>query len=202
MRFINKQYLNYYRKAQTVQSIHSPFLYKLLMESIENKRMYNVLIELEQLHRSKPDVVHMSPVLLTWIFHWMRVINPDTVIVEQHASPDLKWLVNRISPNTTLLNPFTIIKDKPIFASEQTVLIILNSNHSEILAQLPEFQDQTVMIVCLDMSTYNKLPAWVNLTVDLYDVQLIFRRPELSAKQAFTVIEKRKKRLDFGLFPK
>ena len=202
MRFINKKYRKYYLKAQTVQSIHSPFLYKLLMESIENKRMYNILIELEQLHRAQPDGVHTSPILLSWVFHWMRVVQADTVFVDPNAPEDLKWLANRTNSNTFPLASLDTSQTNTIATSDHSVMIVLNSNYVERLAQLQLHQIREVMVVCIGMSQTDELPTWANLTVDLFDVQLIFKRQEQTTKQAFTVIEKRKKLVDLGLFPK
>ena len=201
MRFINKKYRKYYLKAQTVQSIHSPFVYKLLMESIENKRLYNILIELEQLHRARPDEIHLSPLLLSWVFHWIRVVQSDTIYIDQNAPEDLKWLVNRTASNKVILAPQEIDQAFPMTTSDRTVMIILTSNYAEQLTQLQVHQELEIMVVCVGMSQTDTLPSWVNLTVDLFDVQLIFKRLELTTKQAFTVIEKRKKLVDLGLFP-
>ncbi len=53
MRFINlfqvKSFLAYYRSAKTVHSIHSPFVYELLMHTLEDSRQYYSLVELEAL---------------------------------------------------------------------------------------------------------------------------------------------------------
>lgn len=41
--------MTFYAKAKTVNSIHSPFVYQLLMECLENRRLYNAYAEIDLL---------------------------------------------------------------------------------------------------------------------------------------------------------
>ncbi len=55
MSFINRHqlisYLRYYVKAKTVNSVHSPYVYRLLMECLENRKEYNVFAKIDLLRQ-------------------------------------------------------------------------------------------------------------------------------------------------------
>jgi len=55
MSFINTHqvisYLKYYSRAKTIYSVHSPFMYEIIKELVQNKKGYYAFIEIEQLKR-------------------------------------------------------------------------------------------------------------------------------------------------------
>jgi len=195
MRILNKQYRQYYAKAQTVQSVHSPFLYKLFSESIENDKQYNMLIDLEIFERNSPIAFKISLNHLSFIFHWLRICKPKVVYLNEHTPYELPWMIKRMN-----IRVKSIENDE--LSSESFAIIVYD--HADSIAQFLKVDAPNLFLVCIGTykSNYDELAEVFDLTVNMYDVHLLINRPDTKAKQHFTIIEKKKKLTDVGLFPK
>lgn len=198
MRIINKNYLKYYAKAQTVQSVHSPFLYKLLIESIENVRMYNMLIDIEQLERSKEISFKTSVKHLGFIFHWLRILKPKSVLMNAYAPDELAWIVKRMKIEVL---PIETTNSSEL---DDNAFAIVSYDYANSIEKLLNSKCANIFIVCIGISKpkYDELLKSFDYTVNMYDIHLLINRSDIKTNQHFTIIEHKRKLSDTGFFPK
>ncbi len=154
-----------------------------------------MLIDIEQLERANTFSFKTSMRQLTFIFHWLRILKPKHVFLNEHSPEELAWIVKRMNIKVQSIEQNDI---------SHNVFAIVSYDYADSIKRLLQAESSTLFVTCIGISKpkYEELIHMFDLTVDMYDIHLLINRQDIKVKQHFTIIERRKKLSDIGLFPK
>jgi hypothetical protein len=176
------QYLIYRLKARSKFDIHSPFIYKIWSQVLKDRKRYQ---EYNDIEAKFPDKKNLDYYRL--LFRLQRYFQPDDIVFSgKEDGREIAYLSFGIPPEKIYTD---IAQADGSFELVFIDLLTVENNVQTYFSQwLQHTHNDSVIVLwnlresksCMDRwEKYRKMPK-VTVTVDLFQVGLIFFRKELS----------------------